>query len=64
VAVEAGVSGPWFRYVGLAGRVLGLDRFGESAPAETLFDHFGFSGTRVAAEVEALLAGRRQASVD
>ena len=34
VAIEAGVTDGWWRYVGTAGRVIGLDRFGESAPAE------------------------------
>ncbi|MGI9236065.1 MAG: transketolase [Woeseiaceae bacterium] len=43
VAIEAGVSDGWWRYVGTAGRVVGLDRFGESAPAEQLFEHFGFT---------------------
>src|SRR5512134_3411331 len=40
VAVEAGVTAVWHKYVGLEGRVVGLDRFGESAPAGTLFKHF------------------------
>ncbi len=48
VAVEAGVSDPWRKYVGLDGAVVGLDRFGESAPAEALFAHFGFTAERVA----------------
>ncbi len=43
VAVEAGVTECWWRYVGPQGRVIGLDRFGESAPASELFDHFGFT---------------------
>ncbi|MGI9220354.1 MAG: transketolase [Woeseiaceae bacterium] len=46
VAIEAGVSDGWWRYVG-GGRVVGLDRFGESAPAEELFEHFGFSAANV-----------------
>jgi transketolase len=46
VVVEAGASGLWWRY---AGAVLGLDRFGESAPADTLLAHFGFTASRVAA---------------
>jgi transketolase len=48
VAVEAGVSDPWRKYVGLDGAVIGLDRFGESAPAKELFEHFGFTPERVA----------------
>jgi len=43
VAVEAGVSDYWRKYVGLSGRVIGLDRFGESAPAGELFELFGFT---------------------
>ena len=49
VAVEAGVSDGWWRYVGTRGRVVGLDRFGESAPAEQLFEHFGFTIDNVVA---------------
>jgi transketolase len=51
VAVEAGVSDFWRKYVGLEGRVVGLDRFGESAPAGELFKHFGFTAENVAAAV-------------
>lgn len=48
VAIEAGVTDGWWRYVGTDGRVIGLDRFGESAPAEILFEHFGFTIDNVA----------------
>jgi transketolase len=51
IAVEAGVSDFWRKYVGLEGRVVGLDRFGESAPAGDLFKHFGFTAENVAAAV-------------
>jgi len=51
IAVEAGVSDFWRKYVGLEGRVVGLDRFGESAPAGDLFKHFGFTAEHVAAAV-------------
>jgi transketolase len=51
VAVEAGVTDCWRKYVGLEGRVVGLDRFGESAPAGDLFKHFGFTAENVAAAV-------------
>ncbi len=51
VAVEAGVTENWWRYVGENGRVVGLDRFGESAPASELFEHFGFTADNVAATV-------------
>ena len=47
VAVEAGVTEGWWRYVGDRGRVVGLDGFGLSAPAEILFEHFGFSTANV-----------------
>ena len=49
VAVEAGVTDGWWRYVGTAGRVVGIDRFGASAPADKLFEHFGFTAANVAA---------------
>jgi transketolase len=55
VAVEAGVSDFWRKYVGLEGAVLGMDRFGESAPGGELFRHFGFTAERVAALVRAAL---------
>lgn len=55
VAIEAGSSDPWRKYVGLEGDVIGMDRFGESAPAGELFKHFGFTPERVAAAVERLL---------
>ena len=43
LAIEAGVSSFWYRYVGLDGRVLGMDTYGESAPADKLFKYFGFT---------------------
>jgi transketolase len=55
VAVEAGVSDFWRKYVGLDGEVIGIDRFGESAPAGELFKHFGFTAEAVAAAVEKAL---------
>src|SRR5256885_6736525 len=55
VAVEAGVSDYWRKYVGLEGAVLGIDRYGESAPAGELFKHFGFSLPRVADVVRHLV---------
>ena len=55
VAVEAGVTGGWYRYVGTKGRVIGLDRFGESAPAEQLFPYFGFTVENVVKAVEEVL---------
>ena len=47
VAVEAGVTSGWWRYTGTKGQVIGLDRFGQSAPAEVLFECFGFSVANV-----------------
>jgi transketolase len=41
VAIEAGVTSFWFKYVGLEGAVIGIDRFGESAPAGELFKFSG-----------------------
>ncbi len=55
VAVEAGVTDGWYKYVGLDGKVVGLNRFGESAPAGALFKHFGFTGENVAKVVEEIL---------
>lgn len=55
VAVEAGSTGGWYKYVGLDGAVVGLDSFGESAPAGQLFKHFGLTAEKVAAAVEQVL---------
>jgi len=50
VAVEAGASLSWYKYVGLDGKIVGLDRFGESAPANKLFDKFGFNVENIVRE--------------
>ncbi|HHM05965.1 MAG TPA: transketolase [Gammaproteobacteria bacterium] len=55
VAVEAGVSNYWYQYVGSQGRVVGIDRFGESAPAAALFEEFGFTVDNVVAQVNGVL---------
>ncbi|MDO8846641.1 transketolase [Methylicorpusculum sp.] len=55
VAVEAGVTDGWWKYVGSNGRVVGLNRFGESAPAGQLFKEFGFTVENVVKNVEAVL---------
>ena len=55
VAVEAGVTDIWYKYVGSAGRVVGINTFGESAPAGDLFKHFGFTVENVVKAVEATL---------
>ena len=55
VAIEAGVSDFWRKYVGLEGAVLGIDRFGESAPAPELFRHFGFTAEKLVEAVKKVL---------
>jgi transketolase len=55
VAVEAGVTAFWHKYVGLEGAVVGIDRFGESAPAGALFDYFGLTAEKVAEAVKQVL---------
>ena len=60
VAIEAGVSDFWRKYVGLDGAVIGIDSFGASAPAEQLYQHFGISAERLV-EVAQSLAGLRPA---
>ncbi len=56
VVIEAGSPDIWYKYVGFRGRIIGIDRFGESAPAGELFKYFGFTAERVAATVRELLA--------
>ena len=55
VAIEAGVSGGWHKYVGHNGGVVSIDTFGESAPAGVLFKHFGFSVENVVKVVKSVL---------
>jgi len=55
VAIEAGVTDAWWKYVGLRGAVIGLDRFGESAPAPLLFKEFGFTVENVVNTVKGVL---------
>ena len=55
VAVEAGVTDFWAKYVGLGGRVVGINRFGESAPGGVLMKLFGFTGENVAKVVEEVI---------
>jgi transketolase len=54
VAVEAGVTDFWRKYVGLDGAVVGIDTFGESAPAGDLFKHFGFTVENVTAAIDSV----------
>jgi transketolase len=55
VAVEAGVSDYWRKYVGLEGAVIGIDRYGESAPGPELFKYFGFTVENVVAAVKSVI---------
>ena len=55
VAIEAGITDYWRKYVGLEGAVIGIDRFGESAPAGELFKFFGFTVENVVATVKEIL---------
>jgi len=55
VAVEAGVTAFWHKYVGLEGAVIGIDTFGESAPAGVLFKHFGITAEKVVDAVKAVI---------
>jgi transketolase len=58
VAVEAGVTRLWHQYVGARGRIIGIDRFGESAPGPELFKFFGLTTERVTAAALELLGAR------
>jgi len=55
IVVEAGVTDGWWKYVGGEGKVVGLDRFGESAPAGVLFKEFGFTVANVVKAVESFV---------
>jgi transketolase len=55
VAVEAAHADYWYKYVGLQGRIVGMTGFGESAPANQLFEMFGFSADNIANQVNELL---------
>ena len=55
LAVEAGVSDYWRKFVGLDGDVVGVDRFGASAPGSVLMEHFGFTVENIIQRARALL---------
>jgi transketolase len=55
IAVEAAVSAGWYKYVGMDGAVIGMDTFGESAPAKELFAYFGFTVDKVVEAVNKLV---------
>ncbi|MFY8350323.1 transketolase [Pseudoalteromonas sp. SSM20] len=54
IAVEAGIEDYWYKYVGLNGAVVGMTTFGESAPADELFKHFGFTVENIVAKANQL----------
>lgn len=56
IAIEAGVSDYWRKYVGLRGAVVGMDTFGESGPAKELYEYFGLTVPRICDTVRELLA--------
>ncbi|NLC32562.1 MAG: transketolase [Clostridiales bacterium] len=56
IAIEAGATMPWYRFVGLDGDVLGLDHYGASAPQEVLFREYGLTAENLVSHVKALLA--------
>ena len=58
IAIEAGVTDFWHKYVGLEGAVVGIDRFGESAPAGELFKTFGITVDALDAAVRAVIGQR------
>jgi transketolase len=55
LAIEAGATGGWWRYVGERGGVHGIDTFGASAPVKAVFEHFGFTVAAVAEHARRLL---------
>lgn len=55
VAIEAGCTDGWYKYVGRGGAVIGIDRFGESAPAPALYEYFGINVAAVVSAVRALV---------
>jgi transketolase len=56
VAVEAAVTDGWYKYVGINGKVIGINRFGESAPAGELFKTFGFTVENILAAIDEVTA--------
>ncbi|WP_373099394.1 MULTISPECIES: transketolase [Pasteurellaceae] len=55
LAIEAGISDFWYKYVGLDGRIVGMHGFGESAPADQLFELFGFTVDNIVAKAKEML---------
>jgi transketolase len=59
LAIEAGVTDFWWKYVRAEGAVLGVDRFGESAPAAAVYEHFGLTAANAAAVVKCLIDAKK-----
>src|SRR6202050_4118957 len=57
LAVEAGATQCWWRYVGINGRILGIDRFGASGKGPEVFSHFGFTADNIGQQIRKLLEG-------
>lgn len=55
IAIEAATTNYWWKYIGFDGEVIGIDTFGESAPAQTLFSHFGFTKEHIISKAKNLL---------
>ncbi|CAJ54275.1 transketolase [Lawsonia intracellularis PHE/MN1-00] len=55
IAIEAAITDYWWKYVGFDGDVVGIDTFGESAPAQILFSHFGFTKEHIISKAKNLL---------
>ena len=55
VAVEAGATMCWYKYVGMDGKIVGIDTFGESAPAKKLFEKYGFTVANVVDAAKAVI---------
>ena len=62
VAIEAAASGDWYRFVGTLGKVVGLDRFGASAPAKDVFRDCGFTVERIVAITKEVIYSAANAS--
>jgi transketolase len=57
--VEAGIKLGWEHYVGLSGKIIGMDSFGASAPGPVLYEKFGFTNSKIV-ETAKIMLGRNQ----
>jgi len=55
ISIEAGVAQPWYKYLGITGKAVSIERFGLSAPAEQLFEYFGFTESKIIETVKDML---------